>query len=101
MKNRTVEALDNVGAIDHSMPENVSPWVNAPLDVVLDKAGSELKSKPRAVTYAFGASIIATVAFYAGWEAQETAVWVGVLATSVPFAGLVVSALKTWPRRSG
>lgn len=40
---KAAQALDAIGAIDHNRPEDAGPWVNAPLQVVLDaiKGGGE------------------------------------------------------------
>lgn len=57
-------------------------------------------SGPRATVYAFGATIIALVAFYVDVEAKEIALWQAVLGASVPFGALVMATAKTWPRKS-
>jgi hypothetical protein len=56
-------------------------------------------SGPRATVYAFGATIIALVAFYVDAEAKEIALWQAVLGASVPFGALVLATVKAWPRK--
>lgn len=60
---------------------------------------ARLTSKPRASAYAFCATLLAVIAFYAGWEANETAVWAALIATGIPFGGLMVATVRTWPKR--
>lgn len=57
------------------------------------------ESKPRSTIYAFGATILALVAFYVDAEAKEIALWQAALGAAIPFGGLVLSAIKTWPKR--
>lgn len=57
------------------------------------------ESKPRSTIYAFGATILALVAFYVDAEADEIALWQAALGAAIPFGALVVSAVKTWPKR--
>lgn len=56
-------------------------------------------SKPRASVYAFGATVVALVAFYVDAEAKEIALWQATLGAAIPFGALVMSTIKTWPRR--
>lgn len=56
-------------------------------------------SGPRAAIYAFGAALIALLAFYVDAEAKEIALWEALLAASIPFGALVMSSVKTWPRK--
>lgn len=58
-----------------------------------------MTSKPRATIYAFGATVLALTMFYVGAEAKEIALWEAALAASIPFGGLVVSTVRTWPKR--
>lgn len=57
-------------------------------------------SGPRATVYAFGATVIALIAFYVGAEAKEIALWQAALGAAVPFGALVLATVKSWPRRS-
>lgn len=56
-------------------------------------------SGPRASIYGFGATVIALVAFYADTELKEVALWQAALAAAIPFGGLVMATVKTWPKR--
>lgn len=99
MKYETLQKLDEIGALDNSKNVDEGPWVNAPFKLVSELIEENSKSKPRALTYAFGATIIATLAFYLKWEVNETAVWIAMLGAGVPFGGLVVATVRTWPKR--
>lgn len=57
-------------------------------------------SGPRATAYAFGAAMIAIVAFYVKAEAEEIALWQLGLGATIPFGALVLATVKTWPRKS-
>lgn len=57
-------------------------------------------SGSRATVYAFGATMIALLAFYVDAEAKEIALWQAVLGASIPFGALVLATVKTWPRRT-
>ena len=96
-KSAAIESLAEYGAIGESSLVD-APHVDAPLEVVLEALDDS--SKPRALTYAFGATIIAMLAFYLKWEVDETAVWVAMLGAGVPFGALVVATARTWPKRS-
>lgn len=56
-------------------------------------------SAPRASIYGFGAAIIAIVAYYVDAELQEVALWQAGLAAAIPFGGLVMATVRTWPKR--
>lgn len=58
-------------------------------------------SSTRTTVYAFGATVIAIVAFYADAELNEVALWQAALAAAIPFGALVMAAVKTWPKRKG
>jgi hypothetical protein len=58
-----------------------------------------MESKPRSTVYAFGATILALVAYYVDAEAKEIALWQAALGAAIPFGALVFSAVKTWPKR--
>lgn len=58
-------------------------------------------SGPRATVYAFGAALIAIIAFYADAELKEVALWQAGLAAATPFGALVMATVKTWPKRKG
>lgn len=57
-------------------------------------------SGSRATVYAFGATMIALLAFYVDAEAKEIALWQAVLGASIPFGALVLATVKTWPRKA-
>lgn len=59
-----------------------------------------MTSKTRATAYALGAAIIALTAYYVGATVDEIALWEALLAAAIPFIDLIVSTVKTWPRRS-
>ena len=42
-------------------------------------------SGPRATVYAFGATLLALIAFYVDAEAREIALWQALLGASIPF----------------
>lgn len=56
-------------------------------------------SGPRTTVYAFGATVIALVAYYVKAEAEEIALWQLLLGASVPFGALVMATVRTWPKR--
>lgn len=56
-------------------------------------------SGPRTTVYAFGASVIALVAYYVKAEAEEIALWQVLLGAAIPFGALVMATVKTWPKR--
>lgn len=55
-------------------------------------------SGPRTTVYAFGAAVLALVAYYVHAEAKEIALWQVALATAIPFGALVMATIRTWPR---
>lgn len=57
------------------------------------------ESKPRSTIYAFGATVIALAAYYVDAEVKEIALWQAALGAAIPFGGLVLSTIKTWPKR--
>lgn len=57
-------------------------------------------SGPRATIYAFGVAALAVFAYYVKAEAEEIALWQVLLGASVPFGALVLTTVKTWPKRS-
>lgn len=57
-------------------------------------------SGPRATVYAFGAAVIALVAYYVKAEAEEIALWQVLLGAAIPFGALVLATVRTWPRKS-
>lgn len=57
-------------------------------------------SGPRATVYGFGASVLALVAYYVKAEAEEIALWQVLLGAAIPFGGLVMATVKTWPKRA-
>lgn len=57
-------------------------------------------SGPRATVYGFGASVVALVAYYVKAEAEEIALWQVLLGAAIPFGGLVMATVKTWPKRA-
>lgn len=56
-------------------------------------------SGPRATVYAFGAAVIALVAYYVKAEAEEIALWQVLLGAAIPFGALVLATVRTWPRK--
>jgi ABC-type uncharacterized transport system permease subunit len=56
-------------------------------------------SGARATVYAFGATVVALVAFYVDAEAREIALWQALLAAAIPFGALVMATVRTWPKR--
>jgi uncharacterized MnhB-related membrane protein len=56
-------------------------------------------SGPRAIIYAFGLTVLALAAFYVDAEAKEIALWEALLGAAIPFGALVLSTVKTWPRK--
>ena len=56
-------------------------------------------SGPRATVYAFGATMIALLAFYVDAEAKEIALWQAALGASIPFGALALATVRTWPRK--
>jgi hypothetical protein len=56
-------------------------------------------SGPRTTVYAFGATIIAIVAYYVDAEINEIVLWQAALAASIPFGALVLAMIKAWPKR--
>lgn len=56
-------------------------------------------SGPRATVYAFGATLLALIAFYVDAEAREIALWQALLGASIPFGALVLATVKAWPRK--
>lgn len=56
-------------------------------------------SGPRTTVYAFGAAVIALLAFYVDAEAKEIALWQAALGASIPFGALVLATVRTWPRK--
>lgn len=56
-------------------------------------------SAPRTTVYAFGVAVVALVAYYVKAEAEEIALWQILLGAAIPFGGLVMATVKTWPRR--
>jgi uncharacterized MnhB-related membrane protein len=57
-------------------------------------------SGPRATVYAFGATLLALIAFYVDAEAREIALWQALLGAAIPFGALVLATVKSWPRKS-
>ena len=57
-------------------------------------------SGPRTTVYAFGATMIALLAFYVDAEAKEIALWQAALGASIPFGALVMATVRTCPRKS-
>jgi hypothetical protein len=57
-------------------------------------------SGPRATVYAFGATLLALIAFYVDAEAREIALWQALLGAAIPFGALVLAMVKSWPRKS-
>ena len=57
-------------------------------------------SGKRATVYAFGAAVIAIVAYHADASSQAVTLWQVGLAAALPFGALVMATVKTWPRRS-
>ena len=57
-------------------------------------------SGPRATIYMFGLTVLALFAFYVDAEAKEIALWQALLGASIPFGALVLTTVKTWPRKS-
>jgi len=57
-------------------------------------------SGPRATIYGFGLAVLALFAFYVGAEAKEIALWEALLGASIPFGALVLTTIKTWPRKA-
>ena len=57
-------------------------------------------SGPRATVYAFGATLLALIAFYVDAEAREIALWQALLGAAIPFGALVLATVKAWPRKS-
>ena len=57
------------------------------------------ESGPRATVYAFGASVVALVAYYVKAEAEEIALWQIMLGAAIPFGSLIMATVKTWPKR--
>lgn len=58
-------------------------------------------SGTRTTVYAFGAAVIAIVAYYIDAEMNEVALWQAGLAASIPFGALVMATVKAWPKRKG
>lgn len=58
-------------------------------------------SGTRTTVYAFGAAVIAIVAYYIDAEMNEVALWQAGLAASIPFGALVLATVKAWPKRKG
>jgi hypothetical protein len=58
-------------------------------------------SGPRATVYAFGATMIALIAFYVKAEVNEIVLWQAGLAAAIPFVALVLATVKAWPKRKG
>lgn len=56
-------------------------------------------SAPRTTVYAFGAAVIAVVAYYVKAEAEEIALWQILLGAAIPFGGLIMATVRTWPKR--
>lgn len=56
-------------------------------------------SGPRTTVYAFGAAVIAIVAFYADAELKEVALWQAALAAAIPLGALIMATVRTWPKR--
>jgi len=56
-------------------------------------------SGPRATVYALGAALIAVFAYYVKGTAEEIALWTVLLAAAIPFVGLVMATVRTWPRK--
>jgi hypothetical protein len=57
-------------------------------------------SGPRTTVYAFGASVVALVAYYVKAEAEEIALWQIMLGAAIPFGALVMATVRTWPKRT-
>jgi hypothetical protein len=57
-------------------------------------------SKKRATVYAFGAAVIAIVAYHADASSQAITLWGAGLAAAIPFGALVLATVRTWPRKS-
>jgi hypothetical protein len=57
-------------------------------------------SGPRTTIYAFGLTVLALFAFYVDAEAKEIALWQAALGASIPAGALVLTTVKTWPRKS-
>lgn len=57
-------------------------------------------SGTRTTVYAFGASVLALVAYYVKAEADEIALWQIALGAAIPFGALVMATVKTWPKRA-
>lgn len=60
----------------------------------------ENTSGKRTTIYVFGATVIATVAYYVDAEVNEIALWQTLLGASIPFGGLVLATVKAWPKKS-
>jgi hypothetical protein len=56
-------------------------------------------SGSRTTIYVFGMAILALFAFYVDAEAKEIALWQALLGASIPFGALVLTTVKTWPRK--
>jgi hypothetical protein len=56
-------------------------------------------SGKRATIYVFGMAVLALFAFYVDAEAKEIALWQAALGASIPFGALVLTTVKTWPRK--
>jgi peptidoglycan/LPS O-acetylase OafA/YrhL len=56
-------------------------------------------SGPRATVYAFGAAVLAIVAYHADASSQAITLWGAGLAAAIPFGALVMATVKTWPRK--
>jgi uncharacterized MnhB-related membrane protein len=44
-------------------------------------------------------TVLALAAFYVDAEAKEIALWEALLGAAIPFGALVLSTVKTWPRK--
>ena len=58
-------------------------------------------SGPRTTVYVFGATVLATVAYYVDAEVNEIALWQAMLGAAIPFGALVLATVKAWPKRKG
>jgi hypothetical protein len=58
-------------------------------------------SGPRTTIYAFGAAMIALIAFYVKAEVNEIVLWQAGLAAAIPFGALLLATVKAWPKRKG
>ena len=56
-------------------------------------------SSTRTTVYIFGVAVIALVAYYVEAEIQEIALWQALLAAAIPVFGLIMAAVKAWPKR--